>query len=107
MAMRAVIIGTVATQIVGVNKARRSLVFRNNGAATIFISNDQADIVASGFPVLVNQSVVFAARDGDEPWLPVYGQVSAGSENGRVVEQFGLLEPDYEAALAAMWPGVR
>ena len=107
MGMRPVTVITTSTQIAGVNLRRRVLVFRNNGAATIFVSQDQANITTDGFPVLVNQSATLLATDGDEPWLPLYGQVAAGSENGRVVEQFGLLDPASEAALAELFAAVR
>lgn len=93
MPYRVVTITTGETEIAGDNRKRRTLTFTNNGGATFFFSQDRANILTQGFPCSNGQIVTLSTADGDEPDLPLYGQVSAGTVDVRVVESVGEPQP--------------
>ena len=59
------------------------------GALPIFINSSQADITGSGYPITVGGSIDFIRALGDEPQLAMYAAVASGTENLRVIEQYG------------------
>lgn len=78
MAMFAVSVGVTPTLIVPYQEKRKSLVIMNNDpVATVYISNDQANILTQGFPLPPGATYAVTLDDGDEPFLQVYGQSSA------------------------------
>lgn len=103
MGMRSVTVGSTPTPVAPFNPRRTSLAVFNNGAADVFLSQDGANITTQGFPLPVDTGLVFERREtvfvedgqqvirqaGDEPELALFAQVAAGTENLRIVEQFG------------------
>ena len=90
MAYRPVTVSTTVTQIASYNEKRRALVIYNNSSSTLYISNDPQDIVARGLPVGGGVAISLVASEGDEPHLALYGQMTAGTADVRVVEGFGI-----------------
>jgi len=89
MAFRSVTVVTTPTQLASYNARRKSLsVFNNSTTTTIFLSNDRANVVANGFPLVAQAAVSLVDIEGDEPELELVGQVSAGSADVRVQEGF-------------------
>ena len=90
-------VGTTATRILSYNNKRTSASFTNNGSTTIFVSEDQNDLAANGYPIAVGGALDLIRAFGDEPQLEWFGLVASGSENLRVLEAFGrlpeLIEP--------------
>lgn len=89
MPMFSRLVDTTVTQLVGYNERRASLVLFNNGVNTVFVSENEADILTQGFPLAPGGSIGFVHLDGDEPELRYYGQTAAGSSDVRIVEGFG------------------
>lgn len=90
MAMYPVSVSTSSTEIARYNEKRTSLVILNNGLNVVFISQDEANILANGYPLDPGGAVSFTEIDGDEPALRIYGQTSAGTSDVRVTEGYGL-----------------
>lgn len=93
MPWRTVTVTTGVTELAGDNRRRRTLTVANAGAATFFFSQDPSNILAAGFPLGVGQVVSLTREDGDEPDLPLFAQVSAGTVDARVQESVGLPIP--------------
>lgn len=91
MPTRPITVGTSAEQIVAYNNKRTAASFTNNGAATIFVSEDQSDLATNGYPIPVGGALDLVRALGDEPQLEWFALVAAGSENLRVLEAFGEL----------------
>lgn len=89
MPMFSLPVDTTVREIVGYNERRTSVVIFNNGAARVFISQDEAAITIEGFPLDTGGSIGLASVDGDEPELRVFAQCAAGTSELRVVESFG------------------
>lgn len=89
MPMYARTVDTNITELAPYNERRKSLVIFNNGAGRIFVSQDEANILTTGFPLDVGGSLGFVAIEGDEPALRWFAQASAGSHDVRVVEGYG------------------
>lgn len=89
MPNRPVTVTTSVTPVCSDRGDRRSVTIFNNGAVTVFLSNDPADVLTRGWPLPASASVGLVDVDGDEPWLQLWGQCSAGSADLRVVEGFG------------------
>lgn len=89
MPTRPVTVGTGATPILSYNNKRTTASFTNNGSNTIFVSEDQRDIAANGYPILVGGALDLIRALGDEPQIEWFGLVAAGTENLRVLEAFG------------------
>lgn len=94
MSMFAAVVTTEERMITAYNKRRLSLVIHNNGTARVFVSQDPANIAANGFPLDPGWSIGLQTVEGDEPALPIYGVSSSGSQDVRVVEQYGKLESE-------------
>lgn len=93
MPTRTVTVGTTPTRLMPFNNRRTAASFTNNGAATIFISNDESGIVGNGYPIVVGGALDLVRALGDEPHILWFAQVAAGTEDMRVLEGFGAL-PD-------------
>lgn len=108
MPTRPVTVGTGPERILSYNNKRTAASFTNNGSNTIFVSEDEADLLNSGYPIAVGGALDLVRGLGDEPQLGWFAIVAAGTENLRVLEAFGelpvLVEPparlsDTEAAI--------
>lgn len=97
MPTRPITVGTGAGQILSYNNKRTTASFTNNGNNTIFVSEDQSDLAANGYPIPVGGALDLVRALGDEPQLEWFALVAAGTENLRVLEAFGelpiLVEP--------------
>lgn len=91
MPTRTVTVGTTPTRLMPFNNRRTAASFTNNGAATIFVSNDESGIVAGGYPIAVDGALDLIRALGDEPHILWFAQVAAGTENMRILEAFGAL----------------
>lgn len=81
-----------ARQIVPYQSDRTSLVILNNGAGDIFISQDPSEVDTRGFLMLPGVTISLSVSDGDEPQLAIHAIASAGSQDVRIVEQYGKEE---------------
>lgn len=91
MGMFAAVVDTTERMVVAYNKRRKSLVIENNGTARVFVSQDPANIAADGFPLDPGWSIGLQTVEGDEPELAMYAVASSGTQDVRVVEQFGVI----------------
>ena len=89
MPTRPITVGTTATRILSYNNQRTTASFTNNGSNTIFVSEDQSDLAANGYPIPVGGALDLVRALGDEPQLEWFALVSAATENLRVLEGFG------------------
>ena len=89
MPMRSVIVATASTPVLSFNNRRTTASLTNNGSATIFINSSQANISINVYPITVGGSIDFIRAMGDEPQLAIYAAVATGTENLRVIEQYG------------------
>lgn len=88
MAFRPEAATTAVSQIAPLNPLRLSLVVFNNGTATVFIDNDQANITGRGIPIAANEHVSLTVDEGDEPELALFAQTAAGTADLRIKEGF-------------------
>jgi len=86
-----VTIGTSATPVLPYNNRVTSAAFFNNSTETIYISNDETNIVADGWPIAVGASLSLIRALGDEPHLRWFGQSAGGNDNLRVLVAHGAL----------------
>lgn len=91
MPTRPVTVGTTALQIVAYNNKRTVASFTNNGNNTIFVSEDQGNLLTEGHPIVAGGALDLIRALGDEPQLEWFGVVAAATENLRVLEGFGML----------------
>lgn len=96
MPTRPITVGTTPTPLLSYNNRRTTASFANNGAATIFVSNDQTSILVNGYPIVVGGALDLIRAFGDEPHLQWFGQVATGSENLRILAGFGMLPELFE-----------
>lgn len=89
MAFRTVTVGTTLTEILPFNPKRTAYTIKNYVGGTVFVSNDQTNIVAQGFPLAVGDFISMILAWGDEPADQLYAQMSAGSTDLRIEESFG------------------
>lgn len=83
---------TTATQrIAAWNPRRTSLSFTNNGAAAIFLSQDQTAVTTNGYVVAAGGALDLIRALGDEPHLEWFVQTAAVNVNVRILEAFGQL----------------
>lgn len=82
-------VGVVLVQIVPYNKQRTGILIRNTGPATAFLSNDQTDLLDTGYPLASGEFVAFLSADGDVPELQLYAVTAAAAADLRIVETFG------------------
>jgi hypothetical protein len=88
MAYRSVTVGTAPTLIAAYNPKRDVLVLRNYAGSTCFIHDSQVDITTKGFPLAESEVTSFLEKDGDEPWVELWGQTVSGTADIRVYESF-------------------
>lgn len=93
MPFRAVTVTPGGVELAGWNPRRRSLSLAVNTGGPINFSHDRANILASGLPLTTGQVVTLTREEGDEPELPVYADIAAGSADVRVQESVGLPVP--------------
>lgn len=93
MPFRSVTVTPGTREAAGDNRRRRTLSLANNGGGTCFFSQDPSNVLTAGLPLGVGQVVTLTREDGDEPELPVYVDVAAGSVDLRVQESVGLPIP--------------
>ncbi len=91
MPMRSVTVSTASTPVLSFNNRRTTASLTNNGSATIFINSSQANITTNGYPITVGGSIDFIRALGDEPQLAMYAAVATGTENLRIIEQYGAV----------------
>jgi len=89
MPFRKVEVGTQPTQLASYNPRRKSITILNYGSVTLFISNDQVDILTKGYPIAPGSGVTLVDFEGDQPELALWGQVESGSTDVRIHEGFG------------------
>jgi len=89
MAMYPRTVTTTTDRLVSYNPRRKSLVIVNIGTATIFVSNDPANVATFGFPLGVGGSIGLTKQEGDEPELEMYAVAVSGSEDVRIMEGIG------------------
>lgn len=82
---------TTVVEICSYLATRKSLIITNNGAATVYISQNKGTCLADGTPVPVNSDLSFVKADGDEPEDSYYAITSAGTADLRVIE--GIVPP--------------
>jgi hypothetical protein len=86
---RPVSVSSQVTQIVPYNPKRVGLLLRNYSGSEVFLSNDQVDVLNSGYPLAVGEFISFLTADGDVPELALYAVTASGTANLRVVETYG------------------
>ncbi len=91
MPMRSVTVATTSTPVLSFNNRRTTASLTNNGSATIFINSSQANITTDGYPITVGGSIDFIRALGDEAQLAMYAAVATGTENLRIIEQYGAV----------------
>lgn len=89
MPTRPITVPTDPIQILSYNNERTTASFTNNGINTIFVSEDQNNLLTDGYPIPVGGALDLIRALGDEPQLEWFGLVAAGTENLRVLEGFG------------------
>lgn len=89
MAYRAVTVDTTTREIIPYRADRTSLVMLNNGTDDIYISNDPQNVATNGFRVGPGVVVSLTVADGDEPELAIWAVASSGSQDVRIIEQYG------------------
>ncbi len=84
MAYRPVTVGTTPTQLAGQDLKRRSISLFNNSSVDVFFSQNQSVSTGTGFVLKAGSSVTLTREEGDEPELPLYAVVVAGTADLRV-----------------------
>ncbi len=84
MAYRPVTVATTATQLAGQDLKRRSISLFNNSGADVFFSQNQSITTGNGFVLKAGASVSLVREEGDEPELPLWAVVAAGTADVRV-----------------------
>ena len=84
----AVEVTTSETEIVSYSKDRTAISIFNNGTITCYISQDQQNIIAEGYPLEPGASVTYKGSPNTSPQDPVYGQCATLSTDLRVKEVF-------------------
>ena len=85
---------TTPEQVVAFNPKRSTCVIRNASGAVCYISNDQANVVASGWPLAANDFVSFIKAWGDDTAAAIYVQTAALTSDLRIQESFGPVKTE-------------
>lgn len=97
MPTRSVTVGTAATRILAFNNRRTAASFLNNAAETIFVSEDEFDVTANGYPIAVGGALDLLRVFGSQPQIAWFAASAGGGDDLRVLEEFGelpeLVEP--------------
>lgn len=72
------------------NGERSNLAIWNFGTDTIFVSVDRINVAAEGWPILINTGLSYVWVDGDDSEEALYAVANSGTQDIRVIEQFGL-----------------
>lgn len=91
MPTRPVTVSTVPEVVLPYNNQRTTASLVNEGATTVFVSEDETSIVANGFPIAAGGALDLIRALGDEPQNTLFIQSAAGGEDVRVLEAFGAL----------------
>ena len=94
MPTRPVTVGTTATPVFVHNNRRTAWSLANEDTATIFVSEDETNVLAGGYLRAL----------GGEPQNVLFAISAAGSADLRVLESFGELPPLVEPAFTP-FPG--
>lgn len=93
MPSRSVTVGTTATPLLSYNPRRTTVAVFNEGSATIFIGEDEANLLTQGAPITAGGAISFVAALGDTPDRVLFGIIAAATADVRLLEQFGNLPP--------------
>jgi hypothetical protein len=83
---------TTLAQLIPYNKKRVGILLKVMSGQPCYVSNDQTDVAATGFPLAVGEYLSLMSRDGDVPELALYGLTLLATTNVRIIETFG--EPE-------------
>lgn len=93
MPSRPVTVGTAATPLLSYNPRRTSVSVFNEDAASIFIGEDQSNLLTEGSPITAGGAISLIAALGDTPDRVMFGISALGGADVRILEQFGQLPP--------------
>ncbi len=88
MAFRQVNVDATVRKLAAFEPKRRTLSLVNLGTARLFVSYDEQNIIAEGFPVDPGVMLSFSEIDGDDARLALFGQTAGTSDDVRVEEGF-------------------
>ena len=89
MPFRQVKVTTEPTQICPYEPKRSTIVIRNVGGSSCYVSDSQVNITTSGFLLGVGEALALVKRDGDQPEYALWGQTETGEADIRIIEQYG------------------
>lgn len=101
MPSRSETVGTAATPLLSYNPKRTSVSIFNEDAVSIFIGEDEANLLTEGSPVTAGGAISLVAAFGDTPDRQMFGISAAGGADVRILEQFGRLPPLEEPPVRA------
>jgi hypothetical protein len=78
---KSVTITNTATEIVGLNPARKVLALYNNGSVTVYLGFSATDCTTSSLPLLPESYIIFELKAD-----PIFGIVATGTCDVRVWE---------------------
>lgn len=104
MPSRSVTVGTAATPLLSYNPRRTTVAVFNEDTNTVFIGEDEANLLTEGSPISAGGAISFVAALGDTPDRVLFGISAAGSADVRILEQFGDLPPLETPAVRAPIP---
>lgn len=93
MGSRSEVVGTTATTLLSYNPRRTTVAIFNEDSATIFIGEDEANLLTEGSPITAGGALSFLAALGDTPDRGMFAISAAGGADVRILEQFGQLPP--------------
>lgn len=93
MPTRPITVTTSAGRLCDSNQRRTAVSLINNGGTDIFVSDDETNILAAGFPLAAGAAVDVVRALGGKPQDALWGIVAAGTEDMRIWEAFGELPP--------------
>lgn len=91
MPTRPITVTTSPQTVLPYNNRRTAASLANEGAATVFISEDETAITTNGYPILAGGALDLLRALGDEPQNQLFIQSVAGGEDVRILESFGSL----------------
>lgn len=91
MPTRPITVTTLPQVILSYNNRRTTASIANEGAATVFVSEDETSITTNGYPILAGGALDLLRALGDEPQNQLFIESAAGGEDVRVLEAFGSL----------------
>jgi hypothetical protein len=82
-------VDTVPRELAAYNPKRVGIVIFNNGTGRIYISENPANIIDTGFPLENGASFSLLKVDGDDPTVALWAQAESGTQDIRVAESWG------------------